>query len=119
MANKTTTPAAGARIGSELGKRKRAELLARLGPHLGRVEVVLMARGYLMAVLSNLKSLNGWSIAEFLGKKSPDSTQRFLNPKLRDLADANTRSDLGKRQVRQVGVLATRHYPARRLAVRS
>lgn len=79
MANKKTTPAASVRIGSELGKRKRDELLARMEPHLGRIEVRLKARGYLLAALSGLASLNGWSIAEFLGKKRPDGMQRFLN----------------------------------------
>ena len=39
-------------------------------------------------------------------------------PKLRDPADGNTDSDLGKQWVRQVGVLAACHYPARRPAAR-
>ena len=79
MANKTTTTAAGARIGSELGKRKRNELLGRLEPHFARIEAFLQARAYLMAVMSNLLSRNGWSIAEFIGDKTPDKTQRLLN----------------------------------------
>ena len=32
-----------------------------------------------MAVMSNLLSRNGWSIAEFIGDKTPDKTQRLLN----------------------------------------
>ena len=79
MANKTTTTAAGARIGSELGKRQRNELLGRLEPHFARIEAFLQARAYLMAVMSNLLSRNGWSIAEFIGDKTPDKTQRLLN----------------------------------------
>jgi len=79
VANKTTTTAAGARIGSELGKRKRNELLGRLEPHFARIEAFLQARAYLMAVMSKLLSRNGWSIAEFIGDKTPDKTQRLLN----------------------------------------
>ena len=45
-------------------------------------------------------------------------TQRRASPKLRDPADANANSDLGKRWVRYVGVLATCRCPARHPAVR-
>lgn len=79
MANKKTKAAAGARIGAELGKRKRNELLGRLGPHFARIEAFLQARGYVLAVMSGLLSRNGWSIAEFIGDKAPDKTQRLLN----------------------------------------
>ncbi|MGH3274059.1 MAG: IS701 family transposase [Streptosporangiaceae bacterium] len=79
MANKKTKTAAGARIGAELGKRKRDELLGRLGPHFARVEAFLQARAYVLAVMSGLLSRNGWSIAEFIGDKTPDKTQRLLN----------------------------------------
>jgi SRSO17 transposase len=77
--NKPTKAAAGARIGAELGKRKRDELLGRLGPHFARIEAFLQARAYLLAVMSSLLSRNGWSIAEFIGDKTPDKTQRLLN----------------------------------------
>jgi SRSO17 transposase len=79
VANKPTRTAAGARIGAELGKRKRDELLGRLRPHFGRIEAFLQARAYLVAVMSGLVSRNGWSIAEFIGDKAPDKTQRLLN----------------------------------------
>lgn len=79
MANKSNKAAAGARIGAELGKRKRNELLGRLRPHFARTAVFLQAGAYLLALMSNLPSRNGWSIAEFIGDKSPDKTQRLLN----------------------------------------
>lgn len=79
MANKSNKAAAGARIGAELGKRKRNELLGRLRPHFARTAVFLQASGYLLALMSSLPSRNGWSIAEFIGDKAPDKTQRLLN----------------------------------------
>jgi SRSO17 transposase len=79
VANKTTRTTAGARIGAELGKRKRDELLEQLEPHFARIEVFLQARAYLLAVMSGLKSRNGWTVAEFIGDKSPEKTQRLLN----------------------------------------
>lgn len=79
MANKSNKAAAGARIGAELGKRKRNELLGRLRPHFARTAVFLQASAYLLALMSGLPSRNGWSIAEFIGDKSPDKTQRMLN----------------------------------------
>jgi SRSO17 transposase len=79
VANKNTKAAAGARIGAELGKRKQNELLERFRPHFTRIEAFLQARAYLLAVMSSLLSRNGWSIAEFIGDKSPGKTQRLLN----------------------------------------
>jgi SRSO17 transposase len=79
VANKPNKAAAGARIGAELGKRKRNELLERFRPHFARIEAFLQARAYLLAVTSNLLSRNGWSVAEFIGDKAPDKTQRLLN----------------------------------------
>ena len=79
VANKSNKAAAGARIGAELGKRKRNELLGRLRPHFARTAVFLQASAYLLALMSSLPSRNGWSIAEFIGDKAPDKTQRLLN----------------------------------------
>ena len=53
--------------------------MGRLGPHFARIEAFLQARAYLLAVMSSLLSRNGWSIAEFIGDKTPDKTQRLLN----------------------------------------
>lgn len=88
MANKSNKTAAGARIGAELGKRKRNELLERFRPHFARIEAFLQARAYLLAVMSNLLSRNGWSIAEFIGDETPDKTQRLLNRASWDTAGA-------------------------------
>lgn len=88
MANKSNKAAAGARIGAELGKRKRDELLERFRPHFARTEAFLQARAYVLAVMSNLLSRNGWSIAEFIGDKRPDKTQRLLNRASWDTAAA-------------------------------
>jgi len=41
--------------------------------------VFLQASAYLLALMSSLPSRNGWSIAEFIGDKAPDKTQRLLN----------------------------------------
>lgn len=41
--------------------------------------MAVQARRYLLAAMSGLPSLNGWRIAEFIGDKRPDKTQRFLN----------------------------------------
>lgn len=79
MANKSNKAAAGARIGAELGKRKRNELLGRIRPHFARTAVFLQASAYLLALMNSLPSRNGWSIAELIGDKAPDKTQRLLN----------------------------------------
>src|SRR5260370_31523257 len=79
VANKSCKAAAGARIGAELGKRKRDELLGRLRPHFARTAVFLQASAYLLALMSSLPSRNGWSIAEFTGDKPPGKTRRLLN----------------------------------------
>lgn len=79
MANKKAKTTAGARIGAELGKRKRDELLEELRPYFARIEPFLQARAYLLSVMSDLKSCNAWRIGEFAGDKTPEKTQRLLN----------------------------------------
>lgn len=44
-----------------------------------RVEPWLQARAYVQAVASDLPKRNGWSIAEWIGDRTPDKTQRLLN----------------------------------------
>lgn len=88
MANKNYKAAAGARIGAELGKRKRDELLEAFRPHFARIEAFLQARAYLLALMSGLVSRNGWSIAEFIGDRTPGKTQRLLNRASWDTAAA-------------------------------
>jgi choline dehydrogenase-like flavoprotein len=67
----------------------------------------------------------GRPLCPFLPSWRPGTQQPYLRergrcprPKLRAPAEANTGSDPGKRWVRQVGVLAARHYSARHPAVR-
>jgi SRSO17 transposase len=78
---RTTKPetAADARIGAKVAKRKRDELLELLRPRFKRIETFLQARKYVAAVMSDLPSLNGWTVAKFCGDKTPDKAQRVLN----------------------------------------
>src|SRR5260370_40988741 len=71
--------AAAVRIGAGLALRKRAELLELLRPCLARTEPWLQAGKYLRAVMGELPELNGWSIAQDAGDRTPDKTQRLLN----------------------------------------
>src|SRR5690349_20984046 len=78
---KTTKPeaAAAARIGAELGRRKRAELLELLRPCFARVEPWLQAGKYAAALMSDLPRRNGWTLAERAGDRTPDRMQRLLS----------------------------------------
>jgi hypothetical protein len=71
--------AAAVRIGARLGQRKRAELLGLMRPSFARVEPWLQAGKYAGAVMSGLPKRNGWSIAQHVGDRTPDRTQRLLN----------------------------------------
>jgi SRSO17 transposase len=77
----TTKPeaAAAARIGAQLGARKRRELLDLLGPCFRRAEPWLQAGKYISAVSGGLARRNGWTIAEQAGDLTPGRTQRLLN----------------------------------------
>src|ERR1022692_3671879 len=48
-------------------------------PSFARVEPWLQARKYVGAVSSGLPNRNGWTIAEQVGDRAPDRTQRLLN----------------------------------------
>jgi SRSO17 transposase len=78
---KTSKPeaAAAVRIGAGLGQRKRGELLGLMRPCFARVEPWLQAGKYVSAVTSELPERNGWTIAERVGDRTPDRTQRLLN----------------------------------------
>jgi SRSO17 transposase len=78
---RTTKPeaAAAARIGAGLGRRKRAELLELLRPCFARTEAWLQAGKYAAALMSGLPRRNGWTIAEHVGDRAPDKTQRLLS----------------------------------------
>jgi SRSO17 transposase len=77
---KTESKAAAAvRIGAALSRRKHGELLDLLRPCFGRVEPWLQAGKYVAALVSDLPKRNGWTIAQRVGDRSPQRTQRLLN----------------------------------------
>lgn len=57
----------------------RAELLERLRSCFVRTQTWQQATRYVSAVASDLPKRNGWTIAEHVGDRSPDRTQRLLN----------------------------------------
>jgi SRSO17 transposase len=71
--------AAAARIGARLSARKRGDLLGLLRPCFTRAEPWLQAGKYVNALVSGLPKRNGWTIAEHVGDRAPDATQRLLN----------------------------------------
>ena len=79
MTSPQSEAAAAVRIGAGLALRKRAELLELLRPCFARPEPWLQAGKYAAAVMSELPERNGWSIARYVGDKTPDKTQRLLN----------------------------------------
>jgi SRSO17 transposase len=78
---KTAKPkaAAAARIGAALARRKRAELRDLLRPCFARTEPWLQAGKYAAAVMSQIPTRNGWTIAAQAGDRAPDKTQRLLS----------------------------------------
>jgi SRSO17 transposase len=54
-------------------------LLGGLRPCFARVEPWLQAGKYAAALMSQIPRRNGWTIAEHVGDRSPDKTQRLLN----------------------------------------
>jgi hypothetical protein len=77
----TTKPkaAAAARIGAGLAARKRGELLGLWRPCFVRPEPWLQAGKYIGALVSDLPKRNGWTIAEYVGDRTPQQAQRLLN----------------------------------------
>jgi SRSO17 transposase len=71
--------AAAARIGARLAGRKRIELLEALRSCFVRAEPWLQAGKYVGALVSGLPKRNGWTVAEHVGDRTPDRTQRLLN----------------------------------------
>lgn len=53
--------------------------MTALAPMFPRVEPRLQAAKYVRAVTADLPKRNGWTIAEWIGDRSPDATQRLLN----------------------------------------
>jgi hypothetical protein len=71
--------AAAVSINARLGQRERGELLGLMRPWFARVEPWLQARKYVGAVMSGLPKRNGWTVAQHVGDRTPDRTQRLLN----------------------------------------
>ncbi|MEU7005117.1 IS701 family transposase [Nonomuraea sp. NPDC046570] len=53
--------------------------MTALAPMFTRIEPRRQAAKYVRAVMSDLPKRNGWTIAEWVGDRSPDATQRLLN----------------------------------------
>jgi SRSO17 transposase len=71
--------AAAARIGAGRALRERSALLGALRSCFARTQTWLQAGKYLNALVSDLPSRNGWSVAEHAGDRSPCRSQRLLN----------------------------------------
>ncbi|MGW3473744.1 IS701 family transposase, partial [Saccharopolyspora sp. NPDC000995] len=55
------------------------ELLEELRWCFRRIEPFVQARKYVRAVMSEIPKRNGWTVAEHVGDRTPDKTQRLLN----------------------------------------
>ncbi|MEV0167347.1 IS701 family transposase [Nonomuraea fuscirosea] len=62
--------------------------MTALAPMFTRIEPRLQAAKYIRAVMSELPRRNGWTIAEWIGDRRPDATQRLLNRARWDTAGA-------------------------------
>jgi SRSO17 transposase len=71
--------AADARIGARRALRERSVLVGLVRSCFARTQTWLQAGKYLNALVSDLPSRNGWTIAEQAGDRSPAKTQRLLN----------------------------------------
>src|SRR2546421_2965322 len=71
--------AAAARIEAGHAVRARAELLGRLRSCFARTQTWQHAGRYLSALVSQVPKRNGWTIAQQVGDRTPDRTQRLLN----------------------------------------
>jgi SRSO17 transposase len=71
--------AAVARIGARRAVRERSALVELLRSCFARTQTWLQAGKYVNALVSDLPSRNGWTIAEQAGDPSPARMQRLLN----------------------------------------
>ncbi|WP_435831937.1 IS701 family transposase [Nonomuraea fuscirosea] len=69
-------------------QRNLDDLMTALAPMFTRIEPRLQAAKYIRAVMSELPRRNGWTIAEWIGDRRPDATQRLLNRARWDTAGA-------------------------------
>jgi SRSO17 transposase len=58
--------------------REVDDLLGHMRPHFSRVEPFIASRRYILSCASDLPKLNGWTISEHSGYRSPDKIQRLL-----------------------------------------
>src|SRR5215468_6359257 len=80
--------AAAARIEVGYAVRARADLLGRLRSCFVRTQTWQHAGRYLSALVSQIPKCNGWTIAEQVGDRTPDRTQRLLNRAVWDTVGA-------------------------------
>jgi SRSO17 transposase len=71
--------AAAARIGARRALRERSALLGLVRSCFARTQTWLAAGKYVNALVSDLPSRNGWTVAEQAGDRSPARAQRLLN----------------------------------------
>jgi hypothetical protein len=71
--------AAAARIGALRALRERSALVGLIRSCFARTQTWLQAGKYIDALVSDLPSRNGWSVAEQAGDRSPAKVQRLLN----------------------------------------
>jgi SRSO17 transposase len=76
---KSKAAAAAARIEAGHAVRARADLLGRLRSCFVRTQTWQHVGRYLSALASEMPKRNGWTIAEHVGDRTPDRTQRLLN----------------------------------------
>jgi hypothetical protein len=53
--------------------------MGRLRPCFVRTQTWQQAKKYVAALVGDLPKRNGWTIAEYVGDRTPDRTQRLLN----------------------------------------
>jgi SRSO17 transposase len=63
-------------------------LSERLRSCFRRIEPFVQARKYVRAVMSEMPKRNGWTVAEYVGDRTPNRTQRLLNRAVWDEAAA-------------------------------
>lgn len=80
--------AAAARIGARRALRERSALMGLIRSCFARTQTWLQAGKYMNALVSGLPTLNGWTIAEQAGDRSPTRVQRLLNRASWDEVDA-------------------------------
>lgn len=88
MTQENREAAAAAIVEGERAVSNLTDLHARLRPCFGRAEPFRQARKYITALMSDLPRKNGWTIAEQVGDRTPDRTQRLLNHAVWDTAQA-------------------------------